>query len=214
VASEADRQTYYEFLHGESDRLRRLVEGLLDFGRLQTGKVEFKLEAVDAAAFLRESAAEFSKAHPGITHQIVIHPPAASVSVQADREALRCALWNLLENAVKYSPDREAVHVEAARAGRFLEIAVRDEGIGIPRHEQRRIFDRFTRGAGARERHIGGTGIGLATAREIVRAHGGDIVVESEPGLGSTFTIRLPPRAVSKATVDDRDSSLAGETGR
>jgi two-component system sensor histidine kinase SenX3 len=135
--------------------------------------------------------------------------------VQADREALRCALWNLLENAVKYSPGGETVHIDVTRDGRFVEIAVRDEGIGIPRDEQRRIFDRFTRGAEARERHIGGTGIGLATAREIVRAHGGEIIVVSEPGRGSTFTIRLQ-RATSTASVaDDRAGSpLVRETGR
>jgi signal transduction histidine kinase len=179
------------------------VEGLLDFGRLQTGKVQFKLEPMDAAAFAREAAASFSQAHPGITHRLIVNALSPTCSVHADRDALQCALWNLLENAVKYSPASDVVHIDVEETRRFVTMAVRDEGIGIPREKQRRIFDRFTRGAAARERHIGGTGIGLTTAREIVRAHGGEIIVDSKPGRGSTFTIRLPSRVPAKARADD-----------
>jgi signal transduction histidine kinase len=101
-------------------------------------------------------------------------------------------LWNLFENAAKYSPDCDTVTVMVAANPRRVEIAVRDQGIGIPRHEQRRIFEKFVRGSVARESNIRGTGIGLAMARQIVRAHGGDITVESEPGRGSTFRVLLP----------------------
>lgn len=201
VASDADRQTYYEFLHRESDRLRRLVEGVLDLGRLQTGKAEFRVERLDATEFIREASEAFAESHPGMTHRLVVDTPPAGVTILADPEAMRCAVWNLLENAVKYSPDRDVVHIQLRETRKFVEIAVRDEGMGIPRHEQRRIFDRFTRGAAAREQHIAGTGIGLATAREVVRAHGGDIRVHSEPGRGSTFTIRLPAGDDSTARV-------------
>jgi signal transduction histidine kinase len=114
--------------------------------------------------------------------------------VEADREALRCVLWNLFENAVKYSPDCDTVRVRVAGNLRQVEIAVRDQGVGIPRHEQRRIFEKFVRGSAARENNIRGTGIGLAMARQIVRAHGGDITVESEPGQGSTFRVLLPAK--------------------
>ena len=82
--------------------------------------------------------------------------------------------------------------VEMARNSGQVEIAVRDRGIGIPRQEQKRIFDKFVRGSAAREVDIRGTGIGLALARQIVREHGGDITVDSEPGQGSTFRVRLP----------------------
>ena len=82
--------------------------------------------------------------------------------------------------------------MELTKNGRQAQIAVRDRGMGIPRDEQSRIFDKFVRGVAARENHIRGTGIGLATALQIVRAHGGRIAVESEPGAGSTFRVLLP----------------------
>ena len=100
--------------------------------------------------------------------------------------------WNLFENAVKYSPDCDTVWVELANSGAQVQIAVRDQGVGIPRSEQRRIFEKFVRGSAARASDVRGTGIGLAMARQIVRAHGGDITVESEPGKGSTFRVMLP----------------------
>ena len=98
----------------------------------------------------------------------------------------RTLLWNLIENAVKYSPDGGPVTVTLSEDSGTVSVAVTDTGIGIPRQEQRRIFEKFVRGEGATERQIRGTGVGLALAREIARAHGGDIRVTSQPGLGST----------------------------
>jgi signal transduction histidine kinase len=212
VPSESDRQTYYEFLHAESDRLRRLVEGLLNFGRLQTGKTEFRRVPLDAAALAEHSAAEFSQSQRSSTHRVIVGPSSEPLMVEGDSEALQCALWNLLENAVKYSPEASEVRVDVRTRRDTVEICVEDDGIGIPRDEQRRIFDRFTRGAIARERQISGTGIGLATAREIVRAHGGEIAVESEPGRGSTFTIRLP--AHQGASVPVSTGAPSGSSSR
>lgn len=192
VASEQDRQEYYELLHSESDRLRRLVEGLLNFGRLEAGRMQFRFEKVDIAELVRQSAAEFAQGQQACGHRLDVETDTAPPLVQADREALRCVLWNLFDNAVKYSPDCETVRVAIAGNGRQVEIAVRDQGIGIPPNEQRRIFDKFVRGSAARASNIRGTGIGLATARQIVRAHGGDISVESQSGQGSTFRVLLP----------------------
>ncbi len=194
VAGEQDRQQYYEALHGESHRLRRLVEALLNFGRLDAGKLQFHFEKLDAAVFLRQSAAEFAQGQQAHGHRIEVETHAASSLIHADRETLRCVFWNLLENAVKYSPDCDTVWVELTKKGRQVEVAVRDRGVGIPRHEQRRIFEKFVRGSAERESGIRGTGIGLAMARQIVRAHGGDVSLESEPGKGSTFRVLLPER--------------------
>jgi signal transduction histidine kinase len=105
---------------------------------------------------------------------------------------LRCVFWNLFENAVKYSPDCDTVWVNLKRSGSNVEIVVRDRGVGIPHAEHRMIFEKFVRGAAARESNVGGAGIGLAMARQIVRAHGGDITLESAPGQGSTFRVLLP----------------------
>jgi len=192
VASEQDKQAYYDLLHGESHRLWRLVEGLLNFGRLEAGHMRFRPESLDTGELVRQSAAEFAQAQQSARHRFDVETAGAPPPVEADREALRCVLWNLFENAVKYSPDCDTVRVRVAGNLRQVEIAVRDRGVGIPRHEQRRIFEKFVRGSAARVNNIRGTGIGLAMARQIVRAHGGDITVESEPGQGSTFRVLLP----------------------
>ena len=192
VAGEQDRQAYYDLLHSESHRLWRLVEGLLNFGRLEAGRMRFRLESLDTGELVRQSAAEFAQAQQADGHRFEVEAAGTSLPVQADRDALRCVLWNLFENAVKYSPDCDTVHVMVAGNAGGVEIAVRDRGVGIPRHEQRRIFEKFVRGSAARESNIRGTGLGLAMARQIVRAHGGDITLESEPGQGSTFRVLLP----------------------
>ncbi len=194
VAGEQDRLQYYELLHGESQRLRRLVESLLNFGRLESGKLQFRFEELDAAAFVRQSVAEFAKGQQASGHRIEVETDAASSVIHGDRETLGCVFWNLFENAVKYSPDCDTVWVQLTRKGKQVEIAVRDRGVGIPRNEQRRIFGKFVRGSAARESGIRGTGIGLAMARQIVRAHGGEVSLESEPGKGSTFRVLLPER--------------------
>ena len=186
------RDRYYELLHSESHRLRRLVESLLDFGRLEAGKLQFRFEDLDAAALVCQSAEEFSSAQHARGYHFELEMSADHPLVHADRDTLRCVFWNLFENAVKYSPGCETVWVELTKRDRQIEIAVRDRGIGVPPSERKRIFEKFVRGSAARESGIGGTGIGLAMARQIVRAHGGDITLESELGKGSTFRVLLP----------------------
>ena len=111
--------------------------------------------------------------------------------VNADRDALAQALWNLLDNAVKYSGDSRVVHVEVEAAD-GVAIRVRDAGYGIPRSERKQIFRKFARGSAARNHGVKGTGIGLAMVKHVVNAHGGEVMVDSQSGTGSTFTIRLP----------------------
>lgn len=118
--------------------------------------------------------------------------------MDTDSEALSRAVWNLLDNAVKYSPNHRAVEVGLSRQDGSVRIAVRDHGLGIPAHEQRAIFTKFQRGEQARTQGIKGTGIGLAMVNEIVNAHHGRVDVESEPGKGGTFTIVLPAAAMSR----------------
>jgi signal transduction histidine kinase len=192
VASDEDRQQYYELLHNESHRLRRLVESLLDFGRLEAGKLQFRFEDLDASALVRQSAEEFASAQQAQGYRFELEMRAGHTVVHADRETLRCVLWNLFENAVKYSPGCETVWVELTKRNKQVEIAIRDRGVGVPPGERQRIFEKFVRGSAAQESRIRGTGIGLAMARQIVRAHGGDITVESEFGKGSTFRVLLP----------------------
>jgi two-component system, OmpR family, sensor histidine kinase VicK len=125
----------------------------------------------------------------------------------ADRDALGRAIRNLLENAVKYSRDGRRIDVRATRRGSAVMVSVRDEGLGIPHADRSRIFRKFVRGDASRLYGINGTGIGLAMAREIVRAHGGDITVESIVGSGSTFTVTLPAADAARDAVHPRGSS-------
>ena len=189
VAAEADRLEYYRLLHNESGRLQRLVEGLLDFGRLEAGRPALRFEAVDVAEAAGACVREIQARHPDREFEVEIRE---GMLVRADQEAFRVALANLLDNAVKYSPGCSRVQVRAASAGGTVSVSVRDEGIGIPHSEQKRIFEKFLRGEEARRLGIRGAGVGLATVRHLAAFHGGSIELESEPGRGSTFTLRIP----------------------
>jgi two-component system phosphate regulon sensor histidine kinase PhoR len=120
--------------------------------------------------------------------------------IRADREALRRALWNLLENAVKYSQGPARIRVEAAGDDGQLTIRVRDEGIGIPAEEQERVFEKFYRGKSEQVTRVRGTGLGLSISKHLVEAHGGRIWLESRAGQGSTFFFSIPVRKGGECT--------------
>ncbi len=192
VTSEEDRRRFYDVLSRESQRLRRLVEGLLNFGRLQAGALEYRFENLDPAALVGQVVAEFEEEGNSRDCRIELSACDSLPQVRADREALGCVVWNLLDNAIKYSPEKPAVWIRFGRLDSRVSIAVRDEGIGIARTEQDAIFAKFTRGTAAKALHVRGTGIGLSMARQIMQDHGGEITLDSEPGKGSTFTLLLP----------------------
>jgi signal transduction histidine kinase len=195
VASEERRARYYDVMARESGRLHRLVEGLLDFGRMEAGALEFSWERVEPSGLVRSVVAEFEAEVAETGCRVELTADAAAPAVRADREALGRAVWNLLDNAVKYSPDRKTVWVEVSQTDGRVRIAVRDEGAGIPAAQREAIFRKFVRGTSADGRGAKGTGIGLAMVKHIVEAHGGEVRVESEVGRGSTFTILLPVEA-------------------
>jgi signal transduction histidine kinase len=192
VPTEDLRRKSYDIMSGESERLQRLVESLLDFGRIEANAFRYRLEAIDPAKMAREVVAEFQEKAAAQGYRVELDAAGALPSIHGDREALGLALRNLLENAVKYSPECRIVWVALARENSRLAIRVRDKGMGIPASEQKEIFKRFVRGSGSKAAHIQGTGVGLAMARRIIDGHGGEIRLESEPGKGSTFTILLP----------------------
>ncbi|MBI3494194.1 MAG: HAMP domain-containing histidine kinase [Acidobacteria bacterium] len=191
LASDDLRRKSYDVLVRDTDRLQRLVEGLLDFGRFDAGAAALRLEDVDVSTLVRTTVADFRDRVAADGYAVELSGADAQVLARIDREAISRALWNLLDNAVKYSPECRTVWVALERQDERVSIVVRDQGLGIPINEQREIFDRFVRGAESTARRIRGTGIGLAMVRQIVRAHGGDVSVASEPGKGSTFTLAL-----------------------
>jgi signal transduction histidine kinase len=189
------RQVYYETLVNESTRLQRLVEALLNFGRMEAGVRQYRFEDLDPASLAERVAAEFE---PGIAargRHIELEGERDRWHIQADPEALSVALRNLVDNALKYSPECPTVWVGWGRERERVAIRVRDRGMGIPAGERRAIFRKFVRGSAAAAANVKGSGVGLAMVLHIVAAHGGEIAVESQPGEGSTFTILLPAGA-------------------
>jgi len=195
VPQEEQRRQYYGLLVSESRRLKRLGENLLDLARMEGGAKEYRLEALDAGALVENTVSEFQDEVAPRGYRIELSVKSPGMILRADGEALRRALWNLLDNAVKYSPDCRAVWVEVAREESQCRILVRDRGLGISAAEQKHVFEKFARSASSKVAGIEGTGIGLSMVDRIVRAHRGSIRVESEPGRGSTFTVLLPLEA-------------------
>ena len=187
----SDREQVLSLLGRETDRLDALVERVLELSRLQSSHV-YRREAIDAAALLEESVAAFDALT--LTRPT---PIARSVepglTLTGDRPTLVSALVNLLTNAWKYTGEDKRIELEARGAGRWIELIVRDNGVGIDRAEQRAIFEQFTRGRAAHEGGAKGMGLGLSFVREIVRGHRGKIDVASEPGR-TELRIRLKRR--------------------
>ncbi|HEY7333891.1 MAG TPA: HAMP domain-containing sensor histidine kinase [Bryobacteraceae bacterium] len=186
------RQLYYETLVNETTRLQRLVEGLLHFGRMDAGARQYRFEELEAGSLVRRVVSELEPHASGMGRRIEASGAQDPCMIEADPEAISVALRNLLDNALKYSPDQPAVWVEWESRDRCIAIRVRDKGLGIPAPERKAIFRRFVRGSAAKSTNAKGSGLGLAMVRHIVAAHGGQIVVASEPGRGSEFTMLLP----------------------
>ena len=197
IASDDDRATYYRLLHDESERLKRLVETLLNFGRLEAGRMHFRFEPVNPTVVVREVVDEFARTEQGTGRRIEVTTDSEPSMVSADKDMLRSVVWNLVENAAKYSPADAPIAIALSRSNGHIRLAVSDQGAGIPGSEHRRIFEKFVRGSAARASDVRGTGVGLAVTQRILTAHGGDIRVASEPGSGSTFTVILPVTAPS-----------------
>jgi len=193
VPSEDYRSRFYNTLSRESRRLHWLVENLLDFGSIEAGAAHYTFEKLDLSALTHALVDEFRAQIGDQGHLIQLSTASEGPVVRADREALGRALWNLLDNAVKYSPHSPRILVATALIdGARAALKVQDFGLGIAPSEQREIFKKFVRGAAAQAHAIKGTGLGLAMVEHIVRAHGGKVELQSEPGRGSTFVILLP----------------------
>lgn len=191
VRDESRRQEYYEMIVTETQRLRRLVENILDFSRMEDGRKQYRFEPMDPAGWLREVAEDFRSQVAGRGFAVETSIPNALPSIVADRETLTTAVHNLLDNAVKYSRDSNIVQLEANASENGLSILVRDRGAGIREEDRPHIFEKFYRGGGELAREVKGVGLGLNLVQHIVKAHGGTMDFDTAEGEGSTFTIRL-----------------------
>jgi signal transduction histidine kinase len=198
---EADPKTLQVML-AQTERLTRLVDQLLDLSRLESGEVPFQREVVAIAPLVSRVFSEITIGRAISDVRLETEVPA-DVVAEADPERIHQVLFNLVDNAVRFTPPGGEIVVAASERDGRVQIGVADTGVGIAPDHLPRVFERFYRVDASRSRDDGGTGIGLAIARSIVEAHGGRIVAESDPGHGSTFTFDLPA-AVRAVAVEDR----------
>jgi two-component system phosphate regulon sensor histidine kinase PhoR len=186
-----------DIVSGEADRLARTVNDILWASRLDTDTLNVTIQNCDPLALVDQVVAA-QEVHLGRSHRLLVDSPADVPLVAGDPDKVGRVLINLVDNAVKYSPDGGRVTVRVEGAGSHVRFAVADEGLGIPPAEQRRVFEKFYRLDPNMTRGVGGTGLGLYICRELVRRMEGRIWVES-PGLGrgSTFVVELPAAATS-----------------
>jgi PAS domain S-box-containing protein len=188
---EPQRTGLLEVIASESDRLARIVNDILWVSRLESGGMKTAIERCDGVELAR-GVVEVARQYVPPSIELVLEAPADAPQIEADPDKTRQVLTNLVDNAVKYSPDGGRVIVEVSVAGPRLRFAVHDEGLGVPPAEHRRIFEKFYRLDPDLTRGVGGTGLGLYISRELLQRMDGRIWVESSGMGGSTFVVELP----------------------
>jgi signal transduction histidine kinase len=192
AVSAEKRQAFYGAQERATERLTRLVESLLDFGRMEAGAHPYRMEQISVTQLVSEAVENFRRDSAAAGFSIDCAVAADAGVVTGDWDALTRAIRNLLENAVNYSDTSRCIDVSVTREPGSVGVSVQDRGFGIADAERREIFKKFVRGSATRQRGIKGTGVGLAIVAHVVAAHRGRIALESEIGRGSTFTLWLP----------------------
>jgi len=191
-------QEYYCIIRKESERLTALINNILDFSRIEAGRKEYDFRETDMSELVHNTldSYRYQLEQSGFQFEEKIDevPP-----MRVDREAMARSLLNLVNNALKYSQDRKFISVNLYRDNGSVKLEVVDQGIGIPHQEQQKIFEKFYRVGDPLVHNTKGSGLGLSLVRHIVKAHGGEVLVDSAPGQGSKFTIALPVKAATSA---------------
>jgi signal transduction histidine kinase len=196
--NEKRRQKYLSLMVSESERLTRLVNNVLDFSRMEQGRKQYSMEAVDLAALCRDLVENQRPRCEENGFQLELHLEAAEgasgreIWVSGDTESLKQALLNLLSNAEKYAGEQKVIRVAVGREGPKAYIEVMDRGRGVSPAQAKRIFDEFYRGDDTLTAKVRGSGLGLSITRRIIRDHGGDVLYMPRDGGGSIFRIQLP----------------------
>jgi len=191
---EATRRSLVENAREEAERLNRLVGNLLSMTRIESGALRVVFEPSDIQDVIGVALEQVSDRLPD--SRVVVHVPDNLPLVLVDFVLIVQVLVNLLDNAIKYSAADTPIEIAAQPAAAFLEVEVRDRGMGIPRDDLRRVFDKFYRVQ--RPENVSGTGLGLSICKGIVEAHGGFIVAENRPGGGTIITFALPLQEIAK----------------
>jgi two-component system phosphate regulon sensor histidine kinase PhoR len=188
----ANRQGFVKTIHENSDRLAHLIDDLLDLSKIESGKMKMTFAPLEIRPVIERclNILERQITAKRLSMSIVI--PGELPKVSADETRLSQVLLNLLDNAVKYTPESGAIKITASAGEKAVQVEVADTGIGIPEKDLPRVFERFYRVDKARSRELGGTGLGLSIVKHIVLAHGGEVGVRSDFGHGSTFSFSIP----------------------
>ena len=195
VTDPAKQRSYLGIITAETARLTRLINNVLDFARLERGEKKYHLQPCDLAEVVHEAADTYRPNLEANGFQFECELPEAALMVNGDRDALAQVVVNLLSNAEKYSDRHKAIAVRVQSQAHPLpcaEVSVLDRGLGVPQGCAERIFEQFYRAHDSLSSGIQGSGLGLTLARQIARAHGGDVLYEPRKGGGSCFTLRLP----------------------
>jgi NtrC-family two-component system sensor histidine kinase KinB len=188
--AERDRQLVYN-AEDDLQRLKRMVDDLLDFSRIESGRLVMEMEEAELGLVIDRAVEAMQGQAASSEVALSGEYPEDLPKVLADANKILLVLTNLIQNAFRYTSARGFIRITARRAGNNVEVSVQDNGAGIPYEDQARVFDKFFQVRGATERR-GSLRLGLAICKEIVKAHGGTIWVDSTPGEGSTFSLTLP----------------------
>jgi two-component system sensor histidine kinase VicK len=195
---EITRDTEEEFLHviiNESDRMTKIVQDLLELSRFDSGDRKLDIEEFSIEQSVRDVHTAIALDAKKRGHLLSLELEWKMPMIKGDRARIEQVLMNIITNALKYTPDGGRIDIYTFRSRQNVSIKIEDTGIGIPKEDLERIFDRFYRVDKARSRESGGTGLGLSIAKEIITLHGGDIIIESEHGKGTSVTVVLPLEA-------------------
>ena len=189
---EENAANFLKTIHSESERLSNLIDDLLSLSRIESNKIKMVLGACDIYEPLKQSVATLEKNASEKKITITISIPDNLPKVLGDETRLSQVFYNLIDNAIKYTHENGEIRIYAHETGKFIQVDIEDNGIGIPENDLSRIFERFYRVDKARSREMGGTGLGLSIVKHIVQAHGGEVWVKSTLGAGSTFSFTIP----------------------
>ena len=201
VNNQEEMRNYGRIINRESSRLTQLINNILDFSRIEAGRREYQFVETDIAEMIEEALRSYEYQLNSAGFEVTKDIQPDLPLILADTEALAQAILNLLNNAIKYSTGVKRIEVHAQQRGQKLAIEVADYGIGIPRSDHQKIFEKFYRVNTGLVHDIKGSGLGLAIVRHIVEAHHGEILVDSAPGSGSRLTILLPMNKLEDVAI-------------
>ncbi|MBL8179651.1 MAG: HAMP domain-containing protein, partial [Bryobacterales bacterium] len=204
----ANNVKFLSIIRQNAERLGRLTADLLTLSRIELKTQKLQPESYYLNALVQDCVDSIMPIAAKKRIRILVEPAPVKSEVYCDSEAVHQILSNLLDNAIKYTPEGGAIHVSSLRKSSLMEVAVRDTGIGIPEEDQPRLFERFYRVDKARSRELGGTGLGLAIVKHLAKAMGGEVGVRSQHGDGATFWFTLPIRLIEPTLDDTRQGQL------